>query len=116
MDTFEIIVIIFLFIIIYQIYFIKSVVFTREKFQAQRDEYNTTDDKMTIKKLAQVATEFVNNSKMSGSGILDVKSILTANNITTDEIQCDMIKAKSRDILKELESIRASIRQIKLYS
>jgi len=116
MDTFEIIVIIFLMIVIYQIYIIKSVVFTKEKFFGQSDEYNSIDDQSTIIKLANIANEFVNNSKLSGSGILDVKSTLLPTNLTTGSIDCSSIKARSRNILTELDAIISSIEAIKLYS
>lgn len=116
MDTFEIIVIIFLMIVIYQIYIIKSVVFTKEKFFGQSDEYNSIDDKSTINKLAKVANEFMTNSKLSGSGILDIKSTLNSTNITTDSINCKSITARSRNILTELDAINSSIDAIKLYS
>ena len=116
MDTFEIIVIIFLVIIIYQIYIIKSVVFTKEKFFSQSDEYNSIDDQNTINTLAKIANEFITNSKLSGSGILDIKSTLTPTNITTGSINCSSIKARSRNILAELDAINSSIEAIKLYS
>ena len=116
MDTFEIIVIIFLVIIIYQIYYIKSVVFTKEKFYGQYDEYNTIDDKNTIHKLVKVVNEFINNSKLSGSGILDIKSTLKPTDIKSDDVFCSSITARSRNILSELDAIKSSIEAIKLYS
>ena len=102
--------------IIYQIYIIKSVVFTKEKFYGQSDEYNTIDDKNTINKLAKIANEFVTNSKMSGSGILDIKSTLKSTDITTGSINCNSITARSRNILSELDAINSSIEAIKLYN
>jgi hypothetical protein len=116
MDTFEIIVIIFLMIVIYQIYIIKSVVFTKEKFFGQSDEYNSIDDRNTINKLTKVANEFVTNSKLSGSGILDIKSTLKPTDIKTDSIDCGTLTVRSRNILTELDAINSSIEAIKLYS
>ena len=116
MDTFEIIVIIFFVIIIYQIYIIKSVVFTKEKFYGQYDEYNTLDDKNTINTLAKVANEFIKNSKLSGSGVLDIKSTFKPKDITTNDVYCSSITARSRNILSELDAINSSIEAIKLYS
>ena len=87
METFKIIVIIFFIIIIYQIYEINSVVFTKEKFEDSVDNFAGVDDENSLNTLAQLANQLINK------GGLVIPGILT-----------------------ELDAINSSIEAIKLYS
>ena len=113
METFKIIVIIFFIIIVYQIYEINSVVFTKEKFEDSVDNFSGVDDENSINTLAQLAHQLMNKGGLVIPGILTVNNTVKSTDIKTGAIVCNTITVNSRDILEELDGINVSLNKLR---
>jgi hypothetical protein len=113
METFKIIVIIFFIIIIYQIYEINSVVFTKEKFEDSVDNFAGVDDENSLNTLAQLANQLMSKGGLVIPGTLTVNNSVKSTDIKTGPIICSTITVNSRDILGELDAINVSLNKLR---
>ena len=113
METFKIIVIIFFIIIVYQIYEINSVVFTKEKFEDSVDNFVGVDDENSLNTLAQLANQLMTKGGLVIPGSLTVNNSVKSTDIKTGTIICSAITANSRDILAELDAINVSLNKLR---
>ena len=113
METFKIIVIIFFVIIIYQIYEINSVVFTKEKFEDSVDNFSGVDDENSLNTLAQLANQLMSKGGFVIPGTLTVNNSVRSTDLKTGPIICSTITANSRDILAELDAINVSLNKLR---
>jgi len=113
METFKIIVIIFFIIIIYQIYEINLVVFTKEKFESSVDTFVGVDDENALNTLSQLANTLMSKGGLVIPGTLTVNNSVKSSDIKTGAIVCSSITANSRDILAELDNINVSLNKLR---
>jgi len=113
METFKIIVIIFFIIIIYQIYEINSVVFTKEKFEDAVDNFVGVDEENSLNTLSQLANTLITKGGLVIPGALTVNNSVKSTDIKTGAIVCSTITANSRDILAELDAINVSLNKLR---
>ena len=108
MDTFKIIVIIFLIILIYQNYILNCEVYMKEKFTGAEQSIGGVDDANSINTLAQIARKLMDGGA-TVPGNLNIKGdIVASGGLTSAGITVSGgITASGRNVLAELDKLNA---------